>query len=284
MVDEETQGVLDDDFPDGVAARLRPAADRFAGLPIAQAALRFASARHAKQYREIDDAPFIIHPVEVGRLLHRDGRPDEVIAAGLLHDTLEKTATTCAELQHRFGTRVARLVASVSDDPSIGDRDSRKRELRDSVAHAEPDALAIFAADKISKVRELALLPPSRLHETATRAKLAHYRASLKMLRQVTPDGALVNRLDAELSRLLTRTGRATTTAAPSKRATINEAAQAAEPKHEPHREAATWRARCQHHAQQQPQGSQVRTTDPVVRQPQQRQQRRIVQKMFKGG
>ena len=187
MVDEETQGVLDDDFPDGVTARLRPAADLFAGLPIAQAALKFASAR-------------------------------EVIAAGLLHDTLEKTATTRTELQHRFGTRVARLVASVSDDPSIGDRDSRKRELRDSVAHADPDALAIFAADKISKVRELALLPPSRLHETAIRAKLAHYRASLKMLRRVTPDGALVNRLDAELSRLLTRTGRATTTAAPSKR------------------------------------------------------------------
>ena len=224
MVDEDTQGVLDDDFPDGATARSRPTADRFAGLPVAQAALKFASARHAKQYREIDHAPFISHPIEVARLLHREGQPDQVIAAGLLHDTLEKTATTRAELQHRFGTRIAQLVASVSDDPSIGDHDSRKRELRDRVAHADADTLAIFAADKISKVHELALLPPSRLHETATRAKLAHYRASLKMLRRVTPDGDLVNRLDAELSRLSTRTGRATTTGtattttAPSKR------------------------------------------------------------------
>jgi hypothetical protein len=64
----------------------------------------------------------------VGWLLHCDGRPDEVLAAGLLH--------TC--------------------------------QLRDRVAHAESDTLAIFAADKIAKVRELALLPTWRLEETTT--------------------------------------------------------------------------------------------------------------------
>jgi len=224
MVDEQTQGSSTMISPTASPRRSRPTHDQFAGLPIAQAALKFASTRHAKQYREIDHAPFISHPIEVGRLLHRQGQPDEVIAAGLLHDTLEKTATTRAELQHRFGTRVARLVESVSDDPSIGDHESRKRELRDRVAHADPDALAIFAADKIAKVQELAPLPPSRLHETATRAKLAHYRASLKMLRRVAPDGALVDRLDAELSRLLaptatdTPSARATTATAHSKR------------------------------------------------------------------
>jgi (p)ppGpp synthase/HD superfamily hydrolase len=183
--------------------RSRRAADRFAGLPRAQAALKFASARHTNQYRRIDRAPFIAHPIEVGWLLRCDGQPDEVVAAGLLHDMLEKTATTSAELQRRFGTRTARLVESVSDDPSIVDYWSRKRELRDRVAHARSDALAIFAADKISKVRELALLPASRLHEPEALAKLAHYRASLKMLRRVAGHSALVARLDTELSRLV---------------------------------------------------------------------------------
>ena len=136
---------------------------QFAGLPMAQAALRFARARHAGQHREIDHAPFIAHPIEVGRLLHGDGQPDEIIAAGLLHDVLEKTATTSAELHRRFGAQIARLVESVSDDPSIGDYTSRKRELRDRVAHVDPDTRAIFAADKIAKVRELALLPARRL-------------------------------------------------------------------------------------------------------------------------
>ena len=180
----------------------RRASNSFRGLPIARAALTFASARHANQYREIDHAPFIAHPIEVGSLLHADGQPDEVIAAGLLHDVLEKTGTTRAELQRRFGARVAGLVESVSDDPSIDDYGSRKRELRDRVAHAGSDTVAIFAADKISKVRELTLLPTSRLDETTTRAKLAHYQASLEMLRGVAGNSALVDLLDAELDRL----------------------------------------------------------------------------------
>ena len=201
---EQSRDRFRDDVPGGATERSRRAASQFAGLPIAQAALTFASARHAGQYREIDHAPFIAHPIEVGQLLDRDGRPDDVIAAGLLHDVLEKTETTSAELQRRFGTRVARLVESVSDDPSIGDYKQRKRQLRDRVARADPDARAIFAADKISKVRELALLPISQHHRPRPRAELTHYRASLTMLRRVAGDLALVDRLDTELSRLVT--------------------------------------------------------------------------------
>jgi len=195
---EETHGVVNDAV--SRSATVRP--HSFAGLPMAQAALTFASARHANQYRETDHAPFITHPIEVASLLQRDGQPEEIIAAGLLHDTLEKTRTTGAELQRRFGVRIARLVESVSDDPSIDDYESRKRELRDRVAHAGSSTVAIFAADKTAKVRELALVPTSRSHDTTTRAKLAHYRASLEMLRKVAANSALVDLLDAELNGL----------------------------------------------------------------------------------
>jgi len=182
--------------------RSHRATELFPGLPIARAALTFASARHANQYREIDRASFIAHPIEVGSLLRADGQPDEVIAAGLLHDVLEKTGTTRAELQRRFGACIAGLVESVSDDPSIDDYGSRKRELRDRVAHAGSSTVAIFAADKVSKVRELTLLPISRLDVATTRAKLAHYRASLEMLRGVAGNSVLVDLLDAELNRV----------------------------------------------------------------------------------
>ena len=191
--------------------RSHRAGNSFAGLPMAQAALKFASARHANQYREIDHAPFVAHPIDVGSLLRADGQPDEVIAAGLLHDVLEKTGTTRAELQRRFGARVAGLVESVSDDPSIDDYGLRKRELRDRVAHASSDTVAIFAADKISKVRELTLPATSRFDKTTNRAKLAHYRASLKMLRRVARNSALVDLLDAELKPPVTQTGLAPT-------------------------------------------------------------------------
>ncbi len=199
---EESHGVVNDEVSGSATVRSRRATNSFRGLPTAWAALKFASARHAGQCREVDHAPFIHHPIEVGSLLHWDGQPDEVIAAGLLHDVLEKTRTTRAELQRRFGACIAGLVESVSDDPSIDDYESRKRELRDRVAHAGSNTVAIFAADKTAKVRELGLLPTSHLDETTTRAKLAHYRASLKMLRRVAGNSALVDLLDAELNKL----------------------------------------------------------------------------------
>ncbi|MGZ6563763.1 MAG: hypothetical protein ACXVH3_22350 [Solirubrobacteraceae bacterium] len=82
--------------------------------------------------------------------------------AGLLHDVLDKTATIGAELERRFGACIAQLVESVSDDPSIGDYEERELDLRDRVARADSETFAIFAADKIAKVRELAPVPRSR--------------------------------------------------------------------------------------------------------------------------
>ena len=133
---------------------------------------------------------------------------------------LEKTATTSAELHRRFGAHIARLVESVSDDPSIGDYESRKRELRDRVARSDSNTCAIFAADKISKVRELAQLPARRLGDTKVRAELAHYRASLEMLRRVDGDLSLVDLLDAELKLLVARGVSGARSAAPIASAT----------------------------------------------------------------
>jgi (p)ppGpp synthase/HD superfamily hydrolase len=220
VIAEVTKGIDNDQTLASATARPQRAAGQFAGLPMAQAALMFARARHAGQRREIDHAPFIAHPIEVASLLYGDGQPDEIIAAGLLHDVLEKTATTSAELHRRFGAQIARLVESVSDDPSIGDYKSRKRELRDRVARSISNTCAIFAADKISKVRELAQLPTRRLGETKVRAELAHYRASLEMLRRVDGDVPLVECLDAELKQLVARAVSGARSAAPIASAT----------------------------------------------------------------
>lgn len=72
-------------------------------LPKTRAALVFAERRHDGQRRKFDGAPFIEHPIEVASLLYHAGAPDRVIAAGMLHDTLEKTDTGIDELQRRFG-------------------------------------------------------------------------------------------------------------------------------------------------------------------------------------
>jgi (p)ppGpp synthase/HD superfamily hydrolase len=85
-------------------------------LPLAQAAIEFASERHAGQRRRADAAPFVLHPIEAGAILERSGYPDHVIAAGVLHDVLEDTEAKRSDLEEQFGPEIAELVATVSDD------------------------------------------------------------------------------------------------------------------------------------------------------------------------
>src|ERR1700754_1563261 len=93
--------------------------DLLGRLPLAQSALEYAERQHAGQLRQVDGAPFILHPLEVATLLYAAGAADHVIAAGLLHDTVEKTGTTVEDLRSRFGHAVATVVAAVSEDEHL---------------------------------------------------------------------------------------------------------------------------------------------------------------------
>ena len=171
-----------------------------AGLAKTQATLAYAERLHEGQVRAADGAPFIVHPIEVGMLLYESGAPDEVIAAGVLHDTLEKTDATAYDVYARFGRRVGEIVCAVSHDPGIPGYSRRKAALREQVANAGQDALTVFAADKLSKVRELQLGDSSGAKVRSRR--LRHYRLSLAMLQERLPDSSLVAALAAELDAL----------------------------------------------------------------------------------
>jgi (p)ppGpp synthase/HD superfamily hydrolase len=167
-----------------------------ARLPKTRAAVIYAEERHAGQRRKADGAPFIEHPLEVAWLLYRAGAPDDVIAAGVLHDTIEKTGASVRDLRARFGPRTASLVAALSEDRAIPTYSRRKAALRDQVAAAGPDALMVFAADKISKVREL------RFHGRVGQRRLTHYRRCLELLERLLSDSPLVSQLRAEFERV----------------------------------------------------------------------------------
>jgi (p)ppGpp synthase/HD superfamily hydrolase len=152
---------------------------------------------HEGQSRRSDGAPFIVHPIEVAALLHDAGAGDRLIAAGMLHDTLEKTDASPSALRRRFGARVTALVVAVTEDPAIAGYARRKAALRAQVAEAGEEALMLFAADKLSRAVELRAAgsaPPGR--------RLAHYRASLNVLEKRLPDCELTERLRNELARL----------------------------------------------------------------------------------
>jgi (p)ppGpp synthase/HD superfamily hydrolase len=173
-------------------------------LPIALKAFAFAREAHREQRRESDAAQFIIHPLEVGSLLHNTGHADHVVAAGILHDTIEDSAATAQAIRARFGAEVAEIVEAMSEDPAIPGYEERKAALRRRIAAFGPSACAVYAADKVAKVRELRsraargedVLDPR--HESA-RGRLEHYVASLSMLEQANPQHPLVRQLRFEL-------------------------------------------------------------------------------------
>jgi (p)ppGpp synthase/HD superfamily hydrolase len=176
------------------------------GLPQARAALAYAQELHRGQRREADEAPFILHPLEVAALLHNSGHREAVVAAGILHDTIEDADASRETIDQRFGSDIAGLVAAMTEDASIGEFSERKAALRGQIAAAGPDATSIYAADKVAKVRELRARLTARPDlleaQPRDRERLEHYRQSLVTLEQITPDHPLVRQLRFELEAL----------------------------------------------------------------------------------
>lgn len=178
-----------------------------AGLPLAQDALAFADDLHRGQQRLSDEAPFILHPLEVAALLHLTGHSETVVAAAILHDTVEDTPVEIGTIEQRFGGAVAALVAAMTEDPGIEAYQERKAALRRQIAAFDAEAAAIYAADKVAKVRELraqASRDPDLLgigREDVGR-RLEHYIESLLMLEEEMPRHPLVQQLRFELEAL----------------------------------------------------------------------------------
>jgi (p)ppGpp synthase/HD superfamily hydrolase len=176
-------------------------------LPVTRRALVFAAERHRGQRREADDAAFLLHPLEVAQLLRGRGYSDEVVAAGVLHDSLEDTDTTAADLERHFGPVVAELVTAVTEPSDEGSYAERKARLRESMADAGGDAAAVYAADKVAKARELRMALARDWSVAAsggTAEKLDHYWASLELLEGLLPGHPLVAQLRFELEALAT--------------------------------------------------------------------------------
>ena len=126
------------------------------------AAADFAADKHRNQRRK-DDAktPYINHPIRVALTLSEIGGVDdaEVLAAALLHDTLEDTKTVPAELETKFGPAVREMVEEVTDDKTLPKLE-RKRLQIEHAPHVSTGAALVKIADKISNVVDMTNSPP----------------------------------------------------------------------------------------------------------------------------
>jgi (p)ppGpp synthase/HD superfamily hydrolase len=170
-------------------------------------AFDLARAAHAGQSRK-DGSPYIGHPQEVTETLAEAGFDDEVLAAALLHDVVEKGVVDIDEVEQRFGSRVAKLVEALTEDPEIEDYVERKLALRAKVEAAGQEAAAIFAADKLANVRDVSRVysregeAAGRLFEPGLDARIALWHEDLEMARRAAPDLPFLRDLSYELESL----------------------------------------------------------------------------------
>ncbi|HSR95170.1 MAG TPA: HD domain-containing protein [Solirubrobacterales bacterium] len=186
------------------SSRIESKAERSA---LVRGALSVARRAHGGQFRQTgcDEIPFIDHPLAVAELLAEQGYPEEVLAAALLHDVGEHAEMEPDSLRARFGDEVVGLVEAMTEDPAIADYEERKKEHRERVAEAGPEARAIFAADKAANVavlREAYKMIGEDVDEdlpVSLDVKILVWEFDLEMLFAHSPEVAVVDRFAEEM-------------------------------------------------------------------------------------
>lgn len=126
-------------------------------MKLEQIAKGFATQKHSGQLRKYTGEPYIVHPVAVAEIVRSVTHTKEMIAAALLHDTVEDTDATLDEVEALFGAKVAELVEALTDvsKPEDGNRKKRKTMDREHTAKASPDAKTIKLADLIDNTSSI---------------------------------------------------------------------------------------------------------------------------------
>lgn len=124
-------------------------------------AIEFAVKAHADSERRGKGFPYIIHPMEAAAIVATMTSDQELLAAAVLHDTVEDTSVTVEQLRSLFGDRVAALVEAESDVFVEGLSEEatwhhRKQAAIDRLAAAPHDAKMVALGDKLSNMRAIA--------------------------------------------------------------------------------------------------------------------------------
>lgn len=124
--------------------------------PLVESALHYAARAHRLQVRKGSDVPYIVHPLGVMLILLETGeRNPHVLAAALLHDTVEDTGATLADLTRYFGAEVAAIVAGCSEPDKNDTWEARKAHTVTHLRTAPRPVLLVAAADKLHNLRSI---------------------------------------------------------------------------------------------------------------------------------
>jgi GTP diphosphokinase / guanosine-3',5'-bis(diphosphate) 3'-diphosphatase len=159
-------------------------------------AAAFAAEKHRKQRRKDIETPFINHPIQLAYILvQADIEDPQILAAALLHDTIEDTDTTLDEIEIVFGYEIARIVAECSDDKSLTKLERKQAQI-DHAAKLSHAAKLVKLADKIANVSDIEGAPPAGWSVERKREYFDWAKAVVDKMRGTHP--GLEARFDAE--------------------------------------------------------------------------------------
>lgn len=113
----------------------------------------FALEVHRGQVRK-DGKPYISHPFAVAMELAQNGAEPELIAAGLLHDTIEDAGITPEEIRDKFGDEVLRLVQFDTEDKTCS-WEERKTKTLNALKSCDRKCAMLICADKLANIRDI---------------------------------------------------------------------------------------------------------------------------------
>lgn len=131
-------------------------------ISIVVRATNFAAQKHRGQTRkDAVGTPYINHPIALTELLVNIGKVTDrnVLAAALLHDTVEDTDATLEEIEENFGEIICGIVREVTDDKSLPSPE-RKRLQIENAGKISFEAKLVKLADKISNLQDMIARPP----------------------------------------------------------------------------------------------------------------------------
>lgn len=123
-------------------------------------AIFFATNAHEGTKRKGKERLYILHPLEAMIIVGSITEDEEVLAAAVLHDTVEDTGVKLVDIEREFGQRVANLVASESENkrenqPAENTWKTRKEETIKRLKKASRDSKLICLGDKLANIREM---------------------------------------------------------------------------------------------------------------------------------
>ena len=159
-------------------------------------AAAFAAEKHRTQRRKDIETPYINHPLQLAYILvQADVEDPKILAAALLHDTIEDTNTTLDEIEIVFGYEIARIVDECSDDKTKPKLERKQAQI-DHAAQLSRAARLVKLADKIANVSDIEGAPPAGWSLERKREYFDWSKAVVDQLRGTHP--GLEARFDAE--------------------------------------------------------------------------------------